>query len=260
MRAELRGLSEASAEIVGGHLLMAATLMDEDPQLAHKHADAARRRAARLPVVREMAGEAAYAAEDYAAALNEFRTVRRMTGSNDFLALAADCERGLGRPQAALELVREGLGASPSMQLFVELKIVQAGARADLGQRDEAERVLRVELDRPSISGPLRGRLAYALGALRESAGDETGALEWFSVAARLDKTGDTDAAERVERLSGLLITVDLELLDAPSADELDAEDESREGVDDVPDGDDVQDEEPLDDPSDLTPDTDENA
>jgi hypothetical protein len=35
-------------------------LIDEDPELAYRHAEAARRRAARLPVVREAAAETAY--------------------------------------------------------------------------------------------------------------------------------------------------------------------------------------------------------
>jgi tetratricopeptide (TPR) repeat protein len=227
IRAELRGLSERSATVVGSHLLMAGTLIDSDPALAYAHAEAARRRAARLPIVRQVAGEAAYAAGEFAAALNEFRAVRRMTGTNDFLALAADCERGLGRPQAALALVSEGLGLQPSAELYVELKLVQAGSRMDLGQAGEAERVLAVELERPSIPAPLRARLAYAYADLREQRGDESGALEWFSRAARLDADADTDAAERVERLCGLVVEIDMDLLAADDDEEQTEEDEA---------------------------------
>jgi hypothetical protein len=76
---------------------MAGQLIDSDPELAYAHAEAARRRAARLPITREAAGETAYAAGNFGTALNEFRALRRMTGRDDYLAAMADCERALGR-------------------------------------------------------------------------------------------------------------------------------------------------------------------
>src|SRR5215212_4003453 len=69
VRAELRGLPKELAEIVAAHLVAAGQLIDEDPELAYAHAEAARRRAARLPIVREAAAETAYAAGHYDAAL-----------------------------------------------------------------------------------------------------------------------------------------------------------------------------------------------
>ena len=57
VRAELRSLPKDLAEIVAGHLVVAGQLVDEDPELAYAHAEAARRRAARLPIVREAAAE-----------------------------------------------------------------------------------------------------------------------------------------------------------------------------------------------------------
>ncbi len=107
VRAELRGLPKELEEIVAGHLVAAGELIDTDPQLAYAHAEAARRRAARLPVVREAAAETAYAAGEYAAALSEYRALRRMTGAPDYLPVMADCERALGNPQRALTLARE---------------------------------------------------------------------------------------------------------------------------------------------------------
>ena len=62
------------------HLVVAGQLIEDDPELAYAHAEAARRRAARLPIVREAAAETAYAAGRYAVALSEFRALRRMTG------------------------------------------------------------------------------------------------------------------------------------------------------------------------------------
>jgi tetratricopeptide (TPR) repeat protein len=107
VRAELRGLPKELAEIVAAHLVAAGQLIDDDPDLAYAHAEAARRRAARLPIVREAAAETAYAAGHYDTALSELRAIRRMTGSDDYLPMMADCERALGRPEAALKLAKE---------------------------------------------------------------------------------------------------------------------------------------------------------
>ncbi|GAE73399.1 tetratricopeptide repeat protein [Cutibacterium acnes JCM 18916] len=143
VRAELRGVPADTAHIIEGHLVAAAELLDEDPAQANAHAQAARRRAPRLPILREVAAEAAYQAGEYASALNDYRALRRMTGNDNFLPVIADCERALGRPQAALRLICEGqeAGLNPAQQ--IELVLVQAGARRDLGQRDEAVRLLR---------------------------------------------------------------------------------------------------------------------
>ena len=65
--------------MVAGHLVLAGELIDTDPELAYRHAEAARRRAARLPIVREAAAETAYAAGRFDVALSEFRALRRMT-------------------------------------------------------------------------------------------------------------------------------------------------------------------------------------
>lgn len=226
IQAELRGLPEGLAEVVGSHLLMAGELLDTDPTTAFAHADAARRRASRLPVVRQVAGETAYAAGEYAAALNEFRALKRMTGTADFVALAADCERGLGRPQAALTLVREGLAGRPTTALRAELRIVEAGARADLGQLAEALRVLQEELESASGPAAVRARLAYAYADLIGKAGDEQASLHWFQHAASLDTAGDTDAADRVDELQGMKLEIDFDLLD----DDADSDDQPDEG------------------------------
>ena len=131
VRAELRSLTTEHAEVVGAHLLMAGQLIDIDPELAYAHAEAARRRAARLPITREAAGETAYAAGDYLTALHEFRALRRMTGGDEYLPAMADCERALGRHQAALKLVKEGLSLDPEVAQHVELKLVDVYKRQD---------------------------------------------------------------------------------------------------------------------------------
>ena len=208
--------------MVAAHLAAAAQLIDTDPELAYAHAEAARRRAARLPVAREAAGTTAYAAGEYAAALNEFRALRRMTGTEDFVAVMADCERGLGRPQAALKLVKEGLASQPPIAVRVELKLVEAGARDALGQRDEAVRLLRSEIELVGARGPrnARARLRYFFAQLLAEAGNTDEAEKWFASAVRLDPEDETGAAETLSELQGLRIEFD-------EAEELDPEPES---------------------------------
>ncbi len=243
MRAELRGLSPEQAEIVGAHLLMAGQLMDSDPALAYRHAEAARRRAARLPVTREAAGETAYAAGEYAIALAEFRALRRMTGNDDFLAAMADCERALGNPDKALKLVKEGLRTAPDLTARVELRLVEAGCRLDLDQADEALRVLRQELE----SGGARGtresriRLRYGYANLLELTGNADEAERWFAAAAAMDTENTTDAADRVAALQGLVLEVDEDDLVGDERTEQDTDDEDDEDAESGEDDEDAE-------------------
>ena len=61
----------------------------------------------RIAVVREAAGEAAYAAGHYAEALAELRAAKRMNGATAYLPIMADCHRALGKPQDALKLAED---------------------------------------------------------------------------------------------------------------------------------------------------------
>jgi tetratricopeptide (TPR) repeat protein len=202
------------AEVVAGHLVIAGQLIDSDPELAYRHAEAARRRAARLPVAREAAAETAYAAGHWDVALSEFRALRRMTGTDDFLPVMADCERALGRPQAALKIAKEARRHQLDPALAVEMIIVESGARSDLGQHPEARRVLHqaiLDLDdrRATQLGTPAARLYYAYADVLEGAGRGSEARQWFDDAARLDAQHETDADERRDLLDGMLITFD---------------------------------------------------
>jgi tetratricopeptide (TPR) repeat protein len=212
VRAELRSLPKDLAEIVAGHLVLAGQLVDSDPALAYAHAEAARRRAARLPIVREAAAETAYAAGHYDVALSEFRALRRMTGSDDYLPVMADCERALGRPQNALKLARESDRHDLDPALRVEMTIVEAGARADLGQHPEARRILERAV-REASPGPelalAHARLQYAYADVLLRAGQQEEARNWFASAARLDSEQQTDAQQRVDELDGFRIEFD---------------------------------------------------
>ncbi|WOF21974.1 hypothetical protein N8K70_11350 [Microbacterium betulae] len=146
-RNELKTLSKENAERVARHMAMAVRLIDEDPDLAHEHALAAVRHAGRIGIARETLAVTAYSKGDFALALRELRTHRRITGRNDNVALIVDSERGVGRPEKALE---EGRSADRSVldtATRVELAIAMSGARLDLGQTELALH----ELDIPEL-------------------------------------------------------------------------------------------------------------
>ena len=88
--------------------------------------------------MREAAGLAAYRTGRYAEALRELRTVRRLNGSSEHLAIMADCERGLGRPERALALAQEPEAETLDAEAKIELAMVVSGARLDLGQAEAA--------------------------------------------------------------------------------------------------------------------------
>ncbi|MFB8371593.1 hypothetical protein ACFC25_19755 [Pseudarthrobacter sp. NPDC055928] len=141
---QIKTLEPKSAEWVARHLVMAGRLIDDEPELAFQHALAASRRGGRLAAVREAVGLTAYAAGHYGEALREFRTYRRISGSNVHLPVMADCERGLGRPDRALDVVRSEEAKDLDAPGKAELAIVAAGARTDLGQLDAAVAELEI--------------------------------------------------------------------------------------------------------------------
>jgi tetratricopeptide (TPR) repeat protein len=151
-RARLRTLSKDNAEDVGRHLVMAGKLLDIDPERAYKHAQVASARGGRVDIVREAAALTAYATGRFAEALKEFRTVRRLSGSGEHLALMADCERGLGRPERAIALAHDSDAATLDPAAQAELQIVIAGARMDMKDPEAAMLVLtRVHSKDPAI-------------------------------------------------------------------------------------------------------------
>src|SRR3712207_7631279 len=70
-----------------GHLVVAGTLVDDQPEEALAHARAARDRASRIAVVREAVGVAAYHAGDYA----EDRKSTRLNSSHANISYAVFC-------------------------------------------------------------------------------------------------------------------------------------------------------------------------
>ncbi len=203
IKRELRSLAKATAETVAGQLAAAGSLLESDPPAALAHARAARRIASRVASVREAAGLAAYAAGEYAEALAELRAHRRMSGLAHHLPMMADCERAIGRPAKALELLNEAPVAEMPAAARAELLLVRSGAYRDLGQPQAALNALEVsELDSPAIK-PWTARLWYGYADALLAVGRETEAAEWFAAVASIDD-GGTDAADRVEAITGV--------------------------------------------------------
>ncbi|BBX70310.1 tetratricopeptide repeat protein [Mycolicibacterium psychrotolerans] len=202
IRGELTTLDRATADAVARHLVAAGDLLDDDPEAALEHARAARARSGRIAAVREAVGIAAYACGDWAQALAELRAARRMGSKSPLLALIADCERGVGRPERAIELARSPEAAQLTGDDADELRIVVAGARSDLGQHEQALAVLSTPQLDQSRTGQTAARLFYAYADTLLALGRADEALQWFLKAAAADADGVTDAEERITELS----------------------------------------------------------
>jgi hypothetical protein len=158
---------------------MAAQLIDEEPERAHEHALAASRRAGRIAVVRSTLAITAYGIGDFALALRELHTYRRISGKDDMIALIVDSERGVGRPDRALE---EGHGvdrASLEPEVRVALAIAMSGARLDRGETELALGELEIpELD-PDRAFEWSPALFSARAAVLEDLGRTEEAAFW---------------------------------------------------------------------------------
>lgn len=199
---DLKGLSKENANRVAKHMIMAADLVEDDPKLALEHARAAKNRAGRVGVVRETNGVVAYRAGEWKEALSELRAARRISGGPGLLAVMADAERGLGRPEKALEVGRSPEADELDAEGKVELAIVLAGARHDLGQHDSALATLQRLNPSTDITDQSGLRLAYAYADALALAGKSGEALEWFTKVRDADAERLTDADERIAELS----------------------------------------------------------
>ncbi len=202
IRRELITLDKNTADYIAKRLVAAGQLLDEDPETALAHAQAARVRSGRIAAVREAVGIAAYHCGDWAQALTELRAARRMGSKSTLLPLIADCERGVGRPERAIELARSPEAAELTGDDADELRIVVAGARADLGQLEQALAVLASPPLEPDRTGQTAARLYYAHAEALLALGRDAEALDWFLKAAGADTDGVTDAEERIGEMS----------------------------------------------------------
>jgi tetratricopeptide (TPR) repeat protein len=201
-RSQLNSLPNDLAESVARYLVAAD--LAEDPERGYAYAQAAKRLAARVGVVREACGVAAYRTGRWADALSEFRAARRMTGRDDYLPIMADCERALGRLDRALALVREAKNSTLERATHIELLIVESGIRRDQGLADAAVIALQVPELTSGRLRPWSARIFYAYADALLAAGRADQARDWFSRAAEADTAGETDADDRLDELDGI--------------------------------------------------------
>ncbi|NKY82074.1 hypothetical protein HGB46_26335 [Nocardiopsis dassonvillei] len=205
-------MPKSLAELVGKHIVAAGMLLDEDPERAYAHAAYARRKASRVPGVREASGVAAYTVGKWQEALSDLRAARRMSGRDNFLAIMADSERGLGRPERALEITNDPAAKDLDAADRIELRIVASGARRDMGDTKAALAELQVPELKERRARPWVARLFYAYADVLEELGREDDAREYFSRASAVDSDGVTDADERLAALEGMeLVDYDAE-------------------------------------------------
>ena len=220
--------------------------MADDPEQGYAYAQVAKRLAARVGVVREACGIAAYQTERWAEALAELRAARRMTGRDEYLPMMADCERALGRLDRALALVREASAANLDRATQIELRIVESGIRRDQGLSDAAVLALQVpELTRGRLR-PWSARLFYAYADALLAAGRADEARDAFARAAAADTEDETDAADRLDELDG----IEFDDLEDDDLEDDDLEDDDLPGVDledDALKADDLEDDDPDD-------------
>jgi tetratricopeptide (TPR) repeat protein len=131
----------------------------------------------------------------------------------------------MGRVDVALRLVAEALADAPDAEEVLELRIVESGARLDLGEDAAARLVLESALGgRPdpadlNAGDSARVRVAAAYAELLQAQGEDERAEAWFTVIAAADPDNETGAVERLG-----IEFVDLE-------DELDAEEDDDRAV-----------------------------
>ncbi|MGZ4590698.1 MAG: hypothetical protein ACXV2I_07900, partial [Actinomycetes bacterium] len=146
----------------------------------------------------------AYRSGRYGEALAELRAARRITGDQSTLPVMADCERGLGRPERALEMSNSPEVKNLDAATRVEMLIVASGARRDMGQLDAAVLALQGPALRPHLRKPWSARLFYAYADALEAAGRVDEATTWFGHAAAADSEEETDADVRLAELAGV--------------------------------------------------------
>jgi tetratricopeptide (TPR) repeat protein len=198
----LNSLPNDLADSVARYLVAAE--LDSDAERGYSYAQAAKRLAARVGVVREACGIVAYRTSRWAEALSELRAARRMSGRDDYLPIMADCERALGRLDGALALVREAKHEGLNRAMQIELHIVESGIRRDQGLGDAAVLALQVPELTSGRPRPWSARLFYAYADALLTAGRAEEARDAFAQAAAADTRGETDAADRLDEMDGV--------------------------------------------------------
>ena len=201
IKAELRTLPEGLALFVSRHLVAAGEFVDTNPELALQHAKAANVAAAsRLAIVREAVGVTAYHAGDFKLALSELRTARRISGRPDCLAMIADCERALGRPEKSVEIGNEKDLNKMQRSDYHELMLVIAGARSDLGQKDAGLALAKIPEFNTGKPAESVARLRFVYAKTLQDLGRIDESKKWFEKTLELDPENSTGAKEYLSK------------------------------------------------------------
>lgn len=180
----------------------AASYMEGDYAEAIRLGEQAKHIALRSANARELLGLAYYRTGKWSEAAKELTTFRRISGSTEQNPVIADAYRAMGKPDKALEIVREMDRKALDDAVYYEGAIVGAGALADMERLDDAITLLkRLDL-RPKVAAEHHLRAWYALGDLLEKKGRFTQAREWFEAVASAD-ADMTDAPARAKKLTG---------------------------------------------------------
>jgi hypothetical protein len=86
----------------------------------------------------------------------------------------------------------------------VEMRLVAAGARQDMGQAEAAVVTLQSSELASHAVHPWTARLRYAYADALLAVGRETEARDWFAKALEADHNGTTDASDRLALLDGV--------------------------------------------------------
>ena len=199
VRVQFKTLSPENSERVARHLAMVNLLINDDPELAHQHAIAAAERAGRIAIVRETLALTAYTIGDFALALREMQAYRRISGANDQLPIMVDCERGLGRPDKALELGRSVDPKTLEPGVRANLAIAMSGARLDRGENELALAELEIVELNPEKVFDYSPQLFHAYADTLEILGRSTDAKRWAKLAERATDALAKKAAPAVE-------------------------------------------------------------
>ncbi len=151
----------------------------------------AKTKAPRSVFVRELLGLAYHHLERWKEAARELSAYKRMSDRHNRDPELADCERALGRPEKAIEILADitdssGTPRTPGAhdlddEVLSEGLIVAAGAMTDLGRHADAVKMLERGPLRPSGAvEPFHLRLWYALADALEEAGRRSEARAWW--------------------------------------------------------------------------------
>jgi hypothetical protein avisC_07682 len=202
---------------------MTQRLLETDPEVAYAHARYAASHAGRIAIVREAAGIAAYVAGLYSEALRELRAARRLSGMDTmYRAMEVDCERALGRPDAALRSAQNALQLDLEDDERAELAIVVTGIYHDQGNDELAlitieDAIRKAPKDTETLRRlhSVRADRLEDLGRVREAEAireriyvpeepevelydiEEESAPELAEIARQLEEQSQAEAAER---------------------------------------------------------------